>query len=132
MHPLKYHPTLQPSQCSFKQTSASAFGFFPSPFLQPKFALAVITLSSSIPVRYSRHKVSNACQEKTLNSLFIVGNPVTSISGVNGNPNPLTLPGSGTTVFPLPGSFPWAAGARGSHSCAQGQELTFYPKIVTI
>jgi hypothetical protein len=32
------------------------------------------------------------------------GNPVTS---------GITLPGSGTTVFPLPGSFPWAAGARG-------------------
>ena len=46
-------------------------------------------------------------------NIFIVGNPVTSISGVNGNPNPLSLPGSGTTVFPLPGSFPWAAGARG-------------------
>ena len=67
-------------------------------------------------------------KKKTLNSLFIVGNPVTSISGVNGNPNPLTLPGSGTTVFPLPGSFPWAAGARGNRSCAQGQKSTFHPK----
>ena len=44
---------------------------------------------------------------------FFLGNPVTSLTGVNGSPNPLTLPGSGTTVFPLPGSFPWAAGARG-------------------
>ena len=45
--------------------------------------------------------------------LCFLGNPVTSLTGVNGSPNPLTLPGSGTTVFPLPGSFPWAAGARG-------------------
>ena len=47
-----------------------------------------------------------------LRSIF-KGNPVTSLTGVNGSPNPLTIPGSGTTVFPLPGSFPWAAGARG-------------------
>ena len=47
------------------------------------------------------------------NWLCFLGNPVTSLTGVNGSPNPLTLPGSGTTVFPLPGSFPWAAGARG-------------------
>jgi len=37
-------------------------------------------------------------------------------SGSPGNPvtTGITLPGSGTTVFPLPGSFPWAAGARGT------------------
>ena len=44
---------------------------------------------------------------------ILLANPVTSLSGMNGSPNPLTLPGSGTMVFPLPGSFPWAAGARG-------------------
>lgn len=37
---------------------------------------------------------------------------MTSMSGINGSPNPLT--GSGMTVFPLPGSFPWATGARGT------------------
>ena len=39
----------------------------------------------------------------------IPGNP-----GFNSSPpNPLGLPCSGTTVFPLPGSFPWTAGNRG-------------------
>eukprot|EP00095_Tigriopus_kingsejongensis_P009423 snap_masked-scaffold143_size313727-processed-gene-2.4 protein:Tk09423 transcript:snap_masked-scaffold143_size313727-processed-gene-2.4-mRNA-1 annotation:"---NA---" len=33
--------------------------------------------------------------------------------GTLGPNSSITLPGSGTTVFPLPGSFPWAAGARG-------------------
>ena len=114
MHPIKYHPTLQLIQCSFNQTSASALGVFSCTLFKPKFALAVITLSSSIPVRYSLYPVSNTCQENWEIFFSFAGNPVTSISGVNGNPNPLTLPGSGTTVFPLPGSFPWAAGARGN------------------
>ncbi len=35
------------------------------------------------------------------------GSPQTS------NGPAITLPGTGTAVFPLPGSFPWAAGARG-------------------
>ena len=39
----------------------------------------------------------------------IPGNPAFSSSP----PNPLGLPCSGTTVFPLPGSFPWTAGNRG-------------------
>jgi hypothetical protein len=41
--------------------------------------------------------------------------PGAMVGGSGGNPvtSGLTLPGSGTTVFPLPGSFPWSAGARG-------------------
>ncbi len=37
-------------------------------------------------------------------------------SGLVPQTGPITLPGTGTTVFPLPGSFPWAAGSRGA-SC---------------
>ena len=38
------------------------------------------------------------------------------VPNASGNPvnHGLTLPGSGTTVFPLPGSFPWSTGARGT------------------
>ena len=57
--------------------------------------------------------IQNFSVENNSMVLFLKGNPVTSLTGVNGSPNPLTIPGSGTTVFPLPGSFPWAAGARG-------------------
>ena len=65
-------------------------------------------------------------------STFILG-PGIPLNCIPGNPtfnssppNPLGLPCSGTTVFPLPGSFPWTAGNRGKHThrCAQFNNVT--------
>ena len=48
--------------------------------------------------------------------LFELVGPGGMVPNASGNPvnHGLTLPGSGTTVFPLPGSFPWSTGARGT------------------
>ena len=54
-------------------------------------------------------------EKNVLNENLKSTGPGAMVGGSGGNPvtSSLTLPGSGTTVFPLPGSFPWSAGARG-------------------
>lgn len=54
--------------------------------------------------------------------------PVTSgVHPLNGQAGPITLPGTGTTVFPLPGSFPWATGSRG-----ESETLSVYPNSLSL
>ena len=77
------------------------------------FYIMILSINTSVLVLLRTYKWS------ILLNIHLIG-PGIPLNCIPGNPgfnssppNPLGLPCSGTTVFPLPGSFPWTAGNRG-------------------
>ena len=72
---------------------------------------------TALQIMYDGHNASNPHNHKNFDTFELRKNVLCLDFTLLPNPNAQNphgqFPGTGTTVFPLPGTFPWSAGVRG-------------------